>query len=122
MNVVSLHRQLSSNYGILFYLLQTVYDLYELFHTRNNLFRRAYNHKVSKAVEFMYVYLYYDKLSNHRFCSYYFNMGNMMFIKDIEPPTHSEVYSIQHYAIKFVSDLRQVGGFLRVPIKLTATI
>ena len=34
---------------------------------------------------------------------------------------------IQQYVIKFVSDLRQVGGFLRVhrfppPIKLTATI
>ena len=26
-----------------------------------------------------------------------------------------EVYLIQHYAIKFVSDLRQVCGFLRVP-------
>jgi hypothetical protein len=25
-----------------------------------------------------------------------------------------EVYSIQHYVIKFVSDLRPVGGFLRV--------
>ena len=38
-----------------------------------------------------------------------------------------QVYSIQHYVIKFVSDLRQVGGFLWVlcyppPIKLTATI
>jgi hypothetical protein len=36
-----------------------------------------------------------------------------------------EVYWIQHYVIKFVSDLRQVGGFLRIPrfpppIKLTA--
>jgi len=34
---------------------------------------------------------------------------------------------VQHYVIKFVSDLWQVGGFLRVlrfllPIKLTATI
>jgi hypothetical protein len=29
-------------------------------------------------------------------------------------PAHSEVYSIQHYVIKFVSDLRQVGGFLRL--------
>jgi len=29
-------------------------------------------------------------------------------------PAHDEVYSIQRYAIKFVSDLRQVGGFLRV--------
>ena len=38
-----------------------------------------------------------------------------------------EVYSIQHYVIKFVSDLRQVCGLLRVirflpPIKLTATL
>jgi hypothetical protein len=37
-----------------------------------------------------------------------------------------EVCSIKHYVIKFVSDLRQVGGFLRVlrfhpPIQLTAT-
>ena len=42
-------------------------------------------------------------------------------------PTHGKVYSIQHYMIKFVSDLRQVGAFLQVfrlppPIKLTATI
>jgi hypothetical protein len=26
---------------------------------------------------------------------------------------HGELYSIQHYVIKFVSDLRQVGGYLR---------
>jgi hypothetical protein len=41
--------------------------------------------------------------------------------------THGEMYSIQHYVIKFVSDLWQIGGFLRVlrfpqPTKLTATI
>ena len=40
---------------------------------------------------------------------------------------HGEVYSIQHYVIKFISDLLQVSGFHRVllflpPIKLTATI
>jgi len=34
---------------------------------------------------------------------------------------------VQHYVIKFVSDLRQIGGYLRVlqfppPIKQTATI
>ena len=28
---------------------------------------------------------------------------------------HGEMYSIQHYVIKFVGDLRQVSGFLRVP-------
>jgi hypothetical protein len=27
-------------------------------------------------------------------------------------PVHGEVYSMQHYMIKFVSDLRQVSGFL----------
>ena len=42
-------------------------------------------------------------------------------------PVHGEVYSIQLCVIKFVSDLRQVDGFLRVlrfphPIKLTTTI
>ena len=40
---------------------------------------------------------------------------------------HGKVYSIQHHVIKFVSDLRQVNGFLRVtwfppPIKLTTMI
>ena len=38
-------------------------------------------------------------------------------------PAHDEVYSIQHYVIKFVSDLPHFGGFLRVllfppPVKL----
>ena len=28
-------------------------------------------------------------------------------------PIHGEVYSIQHYVIKFISDLRQVSGFLQ---------
>jgi hypothetical protein len=42
-------------------------------------------------------------------------------------PCSWDVYSIQHYVIKFVSYLWQIGGFLRVPrlpppIKLTATI
>jgi hypothetical protein len=27
-------------------------------------------------------------------------------------PVHGKVYTIHHYVIKFVSDLRQVGGFL----------
>jgi hypothetical protein len=39
-------------------------------------------------------------------------------------PTHGKVYSIQHYVIRFGSDLQQVDGFLRFPppIKITATI
>ena len=37
---------------------------------------------------------------------------------------NGEVYSIQHYVIKFVRDLQQVSCFLwfPTPIKLTATI
>jgi hypothetical protein len=42
-------------------------------------------------------------------------------------PAYGEVYSIHRYVINFVSDLRQVGGFIRVlrfpqPLKLIATI
>jgi len=41
-------------------------------------------------------------------------------------PVHGKVYSI-HYAIKFVSDMQQISGFLLVlwfppPIKLTTAI
>jgi hypothetical protein len=41
--------------------------------------------------------------------------------------SHGKVYLIQHYVIKSVNDLLQVGGFLRTlrftpSIKLTATI
>jgi hypothetical protein len=48
---------------------------------------------------------------------------SMIFVLVTTSSRHGEVYSIQHYVIKFVSDLRQVGGFLRVlkfapPIKL----
>ena len=41
--------------------------------------------------------------------------------------THGEAYSIQHYVIKFVRDMRQFGVFLLLirfppPIKLTSMI
>ena len=36
-------------------------------------------------------------------------------------PYHGEVYSIQHYVIKFVSDLRQVG-VLKFPIPIKQTV
>jgi len=42
-------------------------------------------------------------------------------------PAYGEVYPIQLYVVKFVSYLRQVGGFFQVlrfplPIKLTTTM
>jgi hypothetical protein len=55
-------------------------------------------------------------------------LKNRQIIKVVRSnPVHGEEYLIQHYVMKFVSDLRQVGGFLRIilfppPIKLTATI
>ena len=53
-------------------------------------------------------------------------MTSMTYIVSVNR-SNGKVYSIQHYKIKFVSDLRQVGGFLPVllfppPIKLTTTI
>jgi hypothetical protein len=62
----------------------------------------------------IYIYVHYHAL--------------LVKIKKIVRESRSrEVYSIQHYMINFVSDLRQVGGFLRVlrippSIRLTATI
>jgi hypothetical protein len=70
------------------------------------------------------IYLLY--LSTH---STQLPMQSVPIITDIvsSNPPHGEVYSMQHYVIKFVSDLRQVGGFLQVllfppPIKLAATL
>jgi hypothetical protein len=70
------------------------------------------------------IYLLY--LSTH---STQLPMQSVPIITDVvsSNPAHGEVYSMQHYVIKFVSDLRQVGGFLQVllfppPIKLTATL
>ena len=38
----------------------------------------------------------------------------------ISNPIHHKVYSIQHYVIKFVSNLHQVGGFpLSTPVSST---
>jgi len=34
-------------------------------------------------------------------------------------PANGEGYSVQHYVIIFVSDLRQVSGFLRFPLLST---
>ena len=56
-----------------------------------------------------------------------FFVGKWTLCEDMWIHVHGEVYSIQHYVITFGSDLRQVGGLLRVlrfppPIKLTATI
>ena len=54
---------------------------------------------------------------------------NLISLAIIEKATlvQGELYSIQHYMIKFVCDLRQVSGFLQYfgfleQIKVTATI
>ena len=76
---------------------------------------------------------------NYLSISHIIPLGNMGALLDLElhlqsvsititvvssSPAHDEVYSILHYVIKFVSDLRQVGCFLRIlrchpPLKLT---
>jgi hypothetical protein len=52
-------------------------------------------------------------------------LGSLSALKvESSNPADGEVYSMQHYVIKFVSDLPQVGGFLWFPpsTKLTAKI
>jgi hypothetical protein len=49
------------------------------------------------------------------------------FLSPLMLSVHGEVYSVQHYVITFVSDLRQISGFLWVlwlppPIKLPAML
>jgi hypothetical protein len=56
-----------------------------------------------------------------------YNLFHLITTKVVSLNPAHEVYLIQHYVIKFVSDLRQVGCFfwaLRFPppIKLTAMI
>ena len=72
----------------------------------------------------IWIYLLY--LSTH---STQLPMQSVPIITDVvsSNPAHGEVYSMQHYVIKFVSDLQQVGGFLQVllfppPIKLAAPL
>jgi hypothetical protein len=43
-----------------------------------------------------------------------FFVGKWTLCEDMWIHVHGEVYSIQHYVITFGSDLRQVGGLLRV--------
>ena len=67
-----------------------------------------------------YKYIYYHIV--HRLCEIYFSAVMYMINKSVHflvivssNPTHGQVYSIQHYVMKFVSDLRQFGGFLLSP-------
>ena len=61
-----------------------------------------------------------------RIYNYLYIMQSVLITNNIMSlnPAHGEVYLIQHYVIKDVSDLRLVGGFLQFPppIKLTAMI
>ena len=56
--------------------------------------------------------------------SWNYNYLCNQYLSPLKLYVHVKMYSIQHYVIKFVSDLRQVGGFRRVlmfppPIKKT---
>jgi hypothetical protein len=41
-------------------------------------------------------------------------MQSLAITTKVVKPVHGEVYSIQHYVIKFVSDLWHVGGFFHL--------
>jgi hypothetical protein len=73
------------------------------------------------------VWLTLTSVQHHSFFSCFYLMTKNVPLRCEFEFRSDEVYSIQQYVIKFVSDLQQVGGFLRVlrfppPIKLTATM
>ena len=84
--------------------------------------------KCLSCVFFIYILVIYkyasisfdmDSYNRYLICSIQFPSSSA--------PAHGEKYWIKHYVIKFVSDLRQVCGFLWLlrfppPIKLTAKI
>jgi hypothetical protein len=54
-------------------------------------------------------------------------VGIFLKLPDFNDDDDDDVYSIQHYVIKFIGDIRQFGGFLWVfrfppPVKLIVTI
>ena len=69
----------------------------------------------------LFCFSYFQCYSNFNSLSY---VNMMIIIDEFNPtlttnvassnPVYGEVYSIQHYVIKFVSDLQQVAGFLQV--------
>jgi hypothetical protein len=77
-------------------------------------------------------FCYWNRILFMASCTWYHNMTTYATVPIITNvckfvPRLGEVYSIQHYVINFISDFRQVGGFLWVlrfppPIELTATI
>jgi hypothetical protein len=50
---------------------------------------------------------------------FYTGFGLLEVSLNTEFSVHGKEYSIQHYVIKFVSDLRQVGGFTGTPVSST---
>ena len=69
-----------------------------------------------------------DSVSGHMICLLSFLFSILYSSKVVSSnPVHGELCSIQPYVTTFVSDVRQVGGFLRIlrfppQIKLTTTI
>ena len=79
--------------------------------------------QISYSKSFFYIYIVescYLLISRELLCSWSYGIWIYNYLCNLPittnivslTPVHGEVYSIQHYVIKFVSDLRQVDGFL----------
>jgi hypothetical protein len=82
---------------------------------------------VIKTIVFMYMYFFklYNKFNGLLFCQvgavvvmivWYLDVQSVSITTNVvgSIPSHGGVYSIHHYLIKFVNDLRQFGGILWV--------
>ena len=92
-------------------ILETDWNIFVSIHTPYSL--SLWGRRFPDCMVVRFITTYAISAYHHLFCEFEYRTG--------------EVYSIQHYAIKFVSDLLQAGGYLRIlrfrpQIKLTATI
>ena len=92
-------------------------------------------HEFYKLINYKHICDFILKFNDVRYGWFSLNMEIISSVIDLRLRNLSQysygfkikVYSIHHYVIKFVSDLRQVRGFFRMlkfspPIKLTTTI
>ena len=105
------------------------WTIFNLYHSENTLLFDEMM-MIMSVLESLIVLLIYKGLSwSWSYCSWIYNYQSVPITTKVVSSysAHGEVYSIQHYVIKFVSNMQQVCGFLwvlRFPplIILTATI
>jgi hypothetical protein len=98
-----------SLYNIMWLSLSVTYDRSVVFSIQHYVIKFVSD--LRQVGGFLYTTLC-DKVCQWLTTGRWFSLYNIMWLSLSVTCDRSVVFSIQHYVIKFVSDLRQVGGFL----------